>query len=74
MADIENAPNADKPEKEEDLEFNIKEEFKDDFANMTEIDRKLLSSGAKKQSRKGKRCILYPEDIIRVYWDVTITS
>jgi hypothetical protein len=42
LADIENAPNETKHEKEEDLELNLKEEFKDDFVNMTEIDRKLL--------------------------------
>jgi hypothetical protein len=53
--------------------LNSKEEFKDDFVNMTEIDRKLLLKGAKNRSRKSKRCICYPEDMFRVYWDVIVT-
>ncbi len=74
MADIENVPDEQKPEKEEDLELNFKEDFKEDFANMTEIDGKLLLKGAQKHSRKIKKCIFYPEDLLRVYWDVLITS
>ena len=74
LADIENVPDEEKPEKEEDLDLNFKEELKDDFGSMTEIDRKLLIRGSKSRSRKGKRFICYPEDMLRVYWDVAITS
>jgi hypothetical protein len=41
---------------------------------MTEIDKKLLIKGLRKSSRKHKKCIWYPEDIFRVYWDVVVTS
>ena len=74
LADIENVPDEGIPEKEEDLDINFKDELKDDFGSMTEIDRKLLLRGSKSRSKKGKRCICYPEDMLRVYWDVVVTS